>query len=105
MRILRTKQEQSNRSVASAVVSWSAEVVTMRTCWQLLVIHGVLRQWLAAQAGKSSDAMAEIKRKACLLLFRLQVIALNNLSFFLFTRHLPHRPGKRWNQVPIHSAF
>ena len=81
MRILRTKQEQSNRSVASAVVSWSAEVVTMRTCWQLLVIHGVLRQWLAAQAVKSSDAMAEIKRKACLLLFRFQVIALNNLSF------------------------
>ena len=63
--------EQNNPSVASTVVSWYAEVVAMKTCWQLLVIHGVLGQCLATQAEKRSDdrqRQAEIKGKGSLLL-------------------------------------
>ena len=43
--------------------------------------------------------MAEIKRKAYLLLFRLQVIALNDRSFRLIAQQSESK------QVPIHSAL
>ena len=52
-------------------MSWYAEVVAMKTGWQLLVIHGVLGQCLATQAEKRSDArqrQADIKGKGSLLL-------------------------------------
>ena len=47
------------------------------------------------QAEKRSDT-----KKACLLLFRLQVIAMNYLSF----PYLPHPTAKRWKQAPIRSV-
>ena len=58
--ILANSYKQNNRSVASNVVSWSAEVIATKICWQRLVIHRVLGQCLATEAEKRSDTRKRV---------------------------------------------
>ena len=78
----------------------------LRTRWRVGLLKYRNEDLLAASGDSwSPRAMfghtsreEERQKKACLPLFRLQV-------FSLTQHHPPHRTAKRWNQVPIHSAF
>ena len=73
--------KQNNRSVASAVVGWSAEVIATKIC-----LAASSDSWSPRAMFGHRSREEERHKKACLLpLFRLQVIALNDHSFPLLS--------------------